>query len=631
MRQLVVGALSIAYVRHHWVDPLRRLYHAVFVDVSPLLNAERDNFHEGYILRILRESRFDHLLFYADGIQPFFSDCFFVQVRNLGVKVLAFLADDDPEVWFGQNRPYDHRYDEIFSPSTRGVARRLAAGVHGVHYLPWGFNPAFFPELAPEEPDTDVIFVGTNLSHDADANLYCRDGRSRQQVLVDLYRICQRHGFIFRIYGFGWHRHPVLKDCYGGFPDQKALLERYRRTKLVFNPGFTADDDFSWQTKLRHFEVAGCGLCQIANENPELADLFQEDAEIVFYRDVPDLEAKLLRLLGDDQLRRRIGRNAARRAHGEHRIDQRLVKMIGPPPALPETAALAVRRIHNWQELDRLRQRLEQGTESFGAAVAVQLIAGQMELLAHEPALLPEGWERMEVDMWAVRSYGQLAALHGNHIQRKTQDIRGVLLPECVRMAALDAVTATLIGRQLLGVFSERIGFPLINYWVRPRALLQFLQHFLAQNLDWQRHFTICFTGRVVNDFRLTGGDASVVYEAPYLTRLRELLAQAAILRVKVLVYGARGEMADQAMLLLRDSPQPVIMGLVDRNLAGQSLGAWRVWGPEDLEQLDADWILVAAETSGPAIVRSLQERRLRAEVFPLYDLAAPQWRLYLP
>ncbi|GAB6039379.1 glycosyltransferase family protein [Endothiovibrio diazotrophicus] len=636
-RILVVGALSIGYVRDHWVEPMREALDAVFVDVSLLRDAYRGDFHEKYLYRLIRDGGFDTLFFYSDAVQRDFSDDFFDNVRAAGLRVVAFHADDDPEVWYAQNEVHDHRYDLILSPSTRGVARRRAKGVgERVRYLPWGFNPRRFPALCGEPPEAlyDVVFVGTNLSHQENAELYCRDGWGRQKILVDLHAICQRLGLRFKVFGFGWERHPVLCDCYGGFLSHDEMVKVYRHARVVFNPGLTADDDFTWQTKLRHFEVAGLGCCQVVNENPELADLFREGKEILFYRDASELEERLAYVVEHEEAWRAIAAAAARRAHHEHTTAHRLAEIFGERASTERRALHPVIRVIELADRDALRQlfsRIERGEERFDGVTAVQLVAGVVTGYHLEHTQLPQDWERWPVDGWGVRGYFQLAALHGNTVQRKRQDIHGVAFGERVEVGRFDPSLRRRLRRDVVWIEDERWAYPLCNRLVRPAALPALLKAYLEEDVAGLRALRIEDTGRVVGDFRLPSRPGDAMPEPRYLSLVRELTSHAVRRGERMLVYAARGEMVDQLIALLRrEGLDGALIGFVDRSLAGGEVAGLPVYPAEAIERLLPEYLLIAAETSGPAIYRGLGHLQARVTLLPLFDPYDPVWQVVL-
>ncbi|WPL14140.1 glycosyltransferase family protein [Thiorhodovibrio litoralis] len=368
--------------------------------------------------------------------------------------MIAFHADDDPEVWFQQNAACDHRYDRIYSPSRAGVERRLALSRAGdcraqVAYLPWGYNPALFHPgsgaAAPAGKRYDVVFAGANMSQRNNPEHYVREGWDRQQTLVELDAICQRQGIDFALFGHGWDHHPTLHRRHRGFPEQDELVSIYHQARIVVNTGFSADGEGRPQTKLRHFEVAGCGAFQLVNDNPELR---------------------------------------------------------APP---------------------------------------------------------------------------------------------------------------------------------LCNLLVRPHQAAAALRAYRSSDLDALRALDPLPTGRLVNDVILTtSADASFLTEAAYLQPLRELLALLARTGETLLIYGAQGEMVDQITPVLAEATAVRLLGFADRRLAGKTLRHWPIVGPEAIEHLQPGIILIAAETSGPAIYRDLSAHQGRATLVPLYDLAAPVWSVLL-
>jgi len=632
MRLLVVGALSIGYVRDHWVAPLRRYLDAVFVDVSPLLEAEQDGFHEHYILRILKESRTDRMFFYSDAIQAFFSEEFFTRVGSLGVEVVAFHADDDPETWFQQNTIHDYRYDYIFSPSSRGVLRRLDKGVTHASFLPWGYNAELYSVLIPGETLYDLVFVGTNLGHETANGHYYRDGDSRQRILVELYEFCRQKGYRFQVFGYGWERHPILKEVAGGFPDHDKLQDIYRQTAILFNPGFTADDRYDWQTKLRHFEAAGSGVFQVVNDNPELADLFVPDEEMVFYRDNDDLKDKINHYLSKPEERRRIADNAARKARSCHRTEHRLEKMF--PDArkhvIQDEVEVELFRVADRDELRSLYLALQRGDVRPEAPVC-QIIGGEVEIVGREFTVLPPDWQTTEVDAWGVRSYLQLGTRHGNRIQRKKQDMYGVILPERFDGARMGMGLFNRVTALLPGIQDEDHYYPICNYLVRAERLHAFIDTILRQDSQDWAELGIFWTGRLVNDLRVPHPMASDRLNTGYLRVVRDLFRQCEISGQRVVIYGARGDMVDQVLSVLGDYPKLRIAGLVDRGIAGQQVAGFEVEPPERLEALQPDLVLIAAESSGPKIHDWLLGQGCKLPLLPLYDHKAPIWRVMLP
>src|SRR5690242_11674871 len=144
MRVLALGAFDVPYIRDNWGDALR---HVLAEDVTPVnvtawLACAPPEAHMKAVYRLLATGTYDYLFLYHDYIFADFPEEFFAHVRTAGVRTLAFHPDDEPEVWYRRNAPFDPRYDLVASHAQRAVARRLKEGRPTTPlYLPWGFNP----------------------------------------------------------------------------------------------------------------------------------------------------------------------------------------------------------------------------------------------------------------------------------------------------------------------------------------------------------------------------------------------------------------------------------------------------------------------------------------------------------
>lgn len=76
------------------------------------------------------------------------------------------------------------------------------------------------------------------------------------------------------------------------------------------------------------FEAAGCGVMQICDERPTLAEFFKPGEEVVTFRSRDELVDKIRYYLNHEAERTKIGRAAAARAHAEHTYEKRLSEML---------------------------------------------------------------------------------------------------------------------------------------------------------------------------------------------------------------------------------------------------------------------------------------------------------------
>ena len=151
----------------------------------------------------------------------------------------------------------------------------------------------FRPQEA--EREWDVVFVGSQPWR-ADA----------------LRRIADRHGL------------RLLVTCTTGPREKSETAAIYARSKVVFNRHVTNDLNF------RVVEAMACGRAVLtdAQWNGQY-ELFRDEDHYLLYKDEPDLERQLLRLLADDGLRARIEREAAALAHAAHTTRVRTGQLRG--------------------------------------------------------------------------------------------------------------------------------------------------------------------------------------------------------------------------------------------------------------------------------------------------------------
>ncbi|MTV49662.1 glycosyltransferase [Heliobacillus mobilis] len=649
-RILMVGALSIQYVKDNWVKPIREMYDAACIDVSPLLASRKNGYHEQYLLEVLRRGNFDVLFFYSDAVNKDFSDDFFGYVRAMGVKIVAFHADDEPEVWYRQNIGHDHRFDLVASHSLRGVQQRLHEGwdKNRILWLPWGFNENLFHRDQnwvehenghSSEVKYDIVFIGTNLVQEHNQQIYLRDGYSRQQMLTDLYYICQELNLELKLFGFGWERHPVLKECAGGLVANEEMARVYQQARIVFNPGFSADDAIdSYQTKLRHFEVAGAGAFQLTNENPELSRLFQPGKEIVFFRNREELKDKINYFITHDEERYRIAKAAYQRAHGEHTMGHRLRTLFGGTDITDiVTHQEVLIKTMRFSSKEELRRWLDgnKGTVSkqLGQFAAIHFIVGDFVVENLEYSFVRSLLQKLQsVYVIGIRTYLEVGALHDNYVQRKKQDMHGLLLTEEIDISDIPREVSEYIQYQCPTLSEKGKIRPLINYLLHPSVVERVVESFLNLEPSTSNDLGFYCSGAVVNDFQAGPAlDIPDIRTPPYVFRLRKLLEKLQVDRQRLLIYGVRGDMADRVFGQLKLYPNVNLIGAVDRNLQGRMIAGIPIYGFDDIPSLKPDMVIIAAETSGSAIYESLKPLQHMAAVAPLYDLSSPIWDVLLP
>jgi glycosyltransferase involved in cell wall biosynthesis len=224
--------------------------------------------------------------------------------RTLGCALVNYYPDD-PFCARHTNRVGERsvfgEYDICFTFQRHRMPDYLAAGARRVEYLPFARDPALH-HLAPGAgpPRFDVVFIG-NLD------------RERVQWLEPL------AGFRLGIYGAASRGavprgHPLAAASFLAPVYGPALPE-------AFASGAISVNILRWGNygahNMRSFESPACGAFTLTSRSRELAELFTEREEIVFFEDADDLARQVKYYLDHPAERARIARAGFERVKTE--------------------------------------------------------------------------------------------------------------------------------------------------------------------------------------------------------------------------------------------------------------------------------------------------------------------------
>jgi spore maturation protein CgeB len=212
--------------------------------------------------------------------------------------------------------PFEHieAYDVFFTKERYALRALESVGLRNLHYLPLYCVPdAHYPvTLTAEEQErfaSPLSFVGSRYPY-------------RERLLGEL------AGYPLRLWGSGWQRAglPAVKRMAAGGPVWgQAKRAVYSGSTLSLNHHHPLNDIVGVNT--RAFELAASGACQVVDAKEELAALFTAGEEVVTYRTLAELRARLDHYLAHPDEARAIGQNALRRALKEHTLRHRIEEM----------------------------------------------------------------------------------------------------------------------------------------------------------------------------------------------------------------------------------------------------------------------------------------------------------------
>jgi hypothetical protein len=652
LKILALGALWVPYIRDNWFDAIRRTLgvQAVCVNAGPLLAGtathagQPEGYHSAYIYDLLRRDRFDYLFFYHDWIFGDYPDAFFDKVRRAGVKTVAFHPDDEPEHWYARNSTYDHHFDVVASHSSAAVARRREAGWgERVMYLPWGHNPRTCYAVPGSPKRYDVVFIGKHKVNDKQGKVHVEDGAQREQILVRLAEDCERRGWTFRVFGYGWELHPQLNRYAGGMLSQEGMNQVLNESKVVFNPAWSSDGNpNAVQTKLRHFEVPGCGAFQITNANPELAELFVPDEEIVFYGDDDELVSKVERFVADDAAREAIAVAGHARAMREHTLDHRVEALFGHtrkifPPAAVAQVEPAVVHMLMLEDTATLKRWVDDPTQIPALpddAAWIHVVAGNFKAIQTDYAMLQPFLQAFASRMLTVSTYIDFDGLAANPLQPKLIEGGGDILVDDIVLGDLEFDLLDTMGGDFVGTNMEGTARLLANYVVPRGRLNELLAAFATGTPEAIHQLSTIPTGRIVTEVLLSAPDGYEqrrlgVRNLEYARRLRTLLPRFGSQGRRVVLYGISG-MGEVAMKVAEQIPGFEFAGVIDRSLSVELFNGIPVMQAEDIGTARPDVVILAAGSSGPSIHAAIQQYEAMVCILPLYDLNHPVWSVVL-
>jgi spore maturation protein CgeB len=204
-------------------------------------------------------------------------------------------------------------YDALFFKEPQLVDRLRALLDLPVYYLPEACNPRCHRPAVPAGTDPCLVIAG---------NMYPSRVRLFERLIAK--------GIPLRAYGTAvprWITDTPVRRVHAGhsvWAQEKARV--FRSAAGVLNNLHPAEVT---GVNARLFEAAGCGAAVLTEFRPAVPDLFVPGAEVLTFQDFDELVEQASRLLHEPGLTGRLGDAAARRAHRDHTMAQRITTILG--------------------------------------------------------------------------------------------------------------------------------------------------------------------------------------------------------------------------------------------------------------------------------------------------------------
>ena len=224
---------------------------------------------------------------------------------------LQVLGDDigDPNAAAREAMAFDH----IFVGASGALTAFDRFGVKHAHYLAVGCDPSVHKPLSARGPfRANVVFAGGATPR-------------REKMLVELVE------FGLALWGPGWRKTTLRDYCRGELPSTEDFVRAYAGATVAVNVHRTGTGDRGADASgvnRRAFEVAAIGVTQVVDVRPDLAQHFEDGAEVLTYTTPEQLRGQVKRALQEDKYRDRLSTAARQRALHSHTYMHRMKTLL---------------------------------------------------------------------------------------------------------------------------------------------------------------------------------------------------------------------------------------------------------------------------------------------------------------
>jgi spore maturation protein CgeB len=316
---------------------------------------------------------------------------FLTEMRKRGVITVLWFVED--YLRFTYWRDMAKFYDFVFTiqkGECLEVIRKAGAGE--VHYLPTACDPLLHRPIVvtPEESahwGSEVSFVGAGY-------------HNRQQMFASLAHLP------FKIWGSEWptcRPFSTLVQEEGRRISPEEYIKIFNASAINLNlhssserDGVEPNGDF---INPRTFELAACGAFQLVDERTLLSECFEPGRDVVTFKDLPDLLAKIEHYRAHPEERAAIAERSRARALREHTYEKRIEQMLGVIYASKFQQLTAREQASPWSKMierskshEELSNRCllarERGEQPTLDALASDIVSGRGKLSETEQKLM---------------------------------------------------------------------------------------------------------------------------------------------------------------------------------------------------------------------------------------------------
>lgn len=227
-------------------------------------------------------------------------------IRKLGIPIVNYAMDDMlPEHWRVVRGKRSGAYGlgsavDLTLQTTKTMVQRYIRSGYPCIYFPLASDPKIFKR--GEIEDIDVLFIG---------NCY-----GKREALISK---CLRSGINVKAYGLDF---PL------GYVSGEDVPQLCGRAKIILGSGLVGHSSKINTLKLRDFDAPMSGALYLTSYNPSLLELYNENVEILTYRNHEECIKKIKYYLSNDRERVAIAKNGRAKAVANHTWDKRFELLI---------------------------------------------------------------------------------------------------------------------------------------------------------------------------------------------------------------------------------------------------------------------------------------------------------------
>jgi len=250
------------------------------------------------------------IIFFLGGLIEFSFDSL-LKIREINPVTQTIATFGDEDIFFEGLYSYlPLFFDFILTGEKKYLSRYSKLGFKNIFYIT-GINTRLFRPLNLEKR-YDVVFIGHPTPE--------KSGR------YETIKFLKDNNVNITLFGRAWENYPEFKEIYKGVLTNERMIEIINQSKIILGLSRSAYGEL--QLKGKVFENAACKAFNLVEYYEEYLDFFNEEKEIVLFKDKRDLLEKINYFLKHEEERKKIAEASYKKLLKYYNFDVELRKVI---------------------------------------------------------------------------------------------------------------------------------------------------------------------------------------------------------------------------------------------------------------------------------------------------------------